>query len=45
VQTHSGSALNLPINEIGNYSGEIQLPSGTTFVEIRADGAWSFRRG
>ncbi|MFI7057432.1 hypothetical protein ACIBLB_35700 [Streptosporangium canum] len=45
VQTHGGSVLNLPINEIGNYSGEVQLPSGTTLVEIRADGAWSFRRG
>ena len=45
VQTHGGNALKLPINKIGDYSGEVQLPSGTTVVEIRADGAWSFRRG
>jgi hypothetical protein len=31
----------LLVNEIGNYSGEVQIPSGTYLVAIEADGPWS----
>lgn len=44
VIAHGTSYLDLVINKIGNYSGEVQLPSGTAFVEIEADGDWSFTR-
>jgi hypothetical protein len=29
------------VNEIGKYSGENQLPSGTILLVIEADGAWT----
>jgi len=31
----------LMVNEIGAYSGEVQVESGTYLLEIMADGTWS----
>ena len=39
-----GDSRDLLINEIGKYSGETLLPSGTVLVEIEADGAWTFKK-
>jgi len=37
-----GDSQDLLVNEIGRYSGETLLPGGASFVEIQADGAWTF---
>lgn len=34
----------LLVNEIGEYSGEQRLPSGTVVLEIDADGDWTLQR-
>jgi hypothetical protein len=39
-----GDSQELLINEIGKYSGEILIPSGTLALEIEADGAWTIQR-
>lgn len=39
--TAYGQETDLLVNEIGNYTGEVQLPLGTTVLEIEADGTWT----
>jgi hypothetical protein len=39
-----GDSQELLINEIGKYSGEILIPSGTLALEIEADGPWTVQR-
>jgi hypothetical protein len=34
----------LLVNEIGRVSGESMLAAGSRYVEIKADGAWTFAR-
>jgi hypothetical protein len=52
--THSGSSnfavkaygdsSRLLVNEIGKYSGETLLPSGTVLLEVEADGNWTLEK-
>jgi hypothetical protein len=44
IHSYSDSGVDLLVNEIGKYKGEIQLPDGTYVVQVEADGAWSFTR-
>ena len=39
-----GDFEELLINEIGKYSGEVQIPSGTVALEIECDGSWTVHR-
>lgn len=39
-----GAEPGLPVNEIGRYSGEMTIPSGTEFIEVTGDGAWTLTR-
>lgn len=39
-----GDRRELLVNEIGTYSGEVLLPSGTVAVVVEADGAWTFEK-
>lgn len=41
VKTISTESSDLPINEIGNYSGVVPVGAGPMVVIINADGAWS----
>jgi hypothetical protein len=41
VHSYSADDSELLVNEIGNYSGESILPSGTLLLEVEADGTWS----
>jgi hypothetical protein len=43
VVTAWGEEQHLLVNEIGRYTGETLLPSGTVLVEIQADGPWTFK--
>lgn len=36
-----GDRFDLLVNEIGDYSGRHRVPSGTAWLEIRADGRWT----
>jgi len=38
---YSSGFPDLLVNEIGNYAGEVLIGSGTFFLEITADGAWT----
>lgn len=38
----SGERLGLMINEIGQYQGRVRVPSGAGFLEVVADGNWTF---
>ncbi|MEV6630201.1 hypothetical protein AB0M54_05550 [Actinoplanes sp. NPDC051470] len=38
-----GDYPDLLVNEIGKYSGEIDLPAGTTVVAIEGDGSWTMK--
>jgi hypothetical protein len=44
VRSYGGGSWDLLVNDIGKVSGETTVPAGTRFIEIVADGAWSFRR-
>ncbi len=39
-----GDSLDLLVNDIGVYSGETLLPSGTVVLAVRADGPWSISK-
>lgn len=41
VTAYSASGRDLLVNEIGKYSGEVQIPSGLVLLEVEADGKWS----
>ncbi|MCA1568714.1 MAG: hypothetical protein LC798_00005 [Chloroflexi bacterium] len=41
VWSYSSSGVELLVNEIGAYSGEVLLGAGTLLFEITADGPWS----
>ena len=41
VWSYSDSGRDLLVNEIGKFSGEIQLPPGMMLLVINADGAWT----
>lgn len=41
VIAYTDTESDLLVNEIGNYSGEQLLPSGTLLVAITADGTWA----
>ena len=43
VTAYTADDYDLLINEIGKYSGEVQLPDGTVLLEMEADGAWSVK--
>jgi hypothetical protein len=34
----------LLVNEIGRYSGEMSIPTGTEFIEITGDGTWTLTK-
>jgi hypothetical protein len=36
-----GKVPALLVNEIGRYSGEMSIPTGTDFIEITGDGSWT----
>ena len=36
-----GAEPALLVNEIGRYSGEMSIPTGTEFIEVTGDGAWT----
>lgn len=38
-----GDSSDLLVNEIGKYSGEVLLPSGTVAIVIEADGSWTMK--
>jgi len=44
IHSFDGQSFDLLANEIGKVQGETALPAGTRFVEIEADGAWTFNR-
>lgn len=35
-----GEKADLLVNEIGRYAGQMQIPTGTTFIDITGDGSW-----
>jgi hypothetical protein len=39
-----GSEPALLVNKIGRYSGEMSIPTGTEFIEVTGDGAWTLRK-
>lgn len=41
VRSYGGSGVDLLVNEIGRYSGEVLLPTDTNVIEVIADGAWT----
>ncbi len=43
VKAYSDTS-DLLVNEIGAYSGEVQVPAGTLLFAIDADGGWTFRK-
>jgi hypothetical protein len=40
VESYTADVSDLLVNEIGKYTGEVQLPDGTMLIAISADGAW-----
>ncbi len=44
VRSFGSGSWDLLVDEIGRVSGKTTVPAGTRFVEITADGAWSFAR-
>jgi hypothetical protein len=44
VETYGDDSHDIPINEIGRYSGEVQLAEDTYLLDITADGAWTFTK-
>lgn len=36
-----GENPDLLVNEIGRYAGEMEIPTGTTFIDITGDGSWT----
>ena len=41
IRSYSPEGGDLLVNEVGAYSGEVIIPSGTYLLAINADGAWS----
>lgn len=41
VIAYGSEGIDLVVNEIGNYSGQVVLPDGTLLLEVTADGAWT----
>lgn len=41
VVSYTTGDSNLLINEIGTYTGQVQIPDGTVLLAISADGAWT----
>ena len=39
-----GAEPALLVNEIGRYSGEMSIPTGTEFIEVTGDGAWTLTK-
>ena len=39
-----GAEPGLLVNEIGRYSGEMSIPTGTEFIEITGDGTWTLTK-
>ena len=44
IHSFDGQSFDLLANEIGRVQGETTLPAGTRYIEIEADGAWTFNR-
>lgn len=44
IRSYGGGTWDLPVNEIGPVSGETTLAEKTDYIEIVADGAWTFGR-
>ena len=44
VVTAYGETMDLLVNEIGNYSGELLMPAGTVLLEIQSDGTWTLHK-
>jgi hypothetical protein len=44
IRSYDSQSWELLVNEIGKVQGETVLPVGTRFVEVEADGAWTFTR-
>lgn len=44
IRSYDSQSWDLLVNEIGRQDGETTIPVGTRFLEIEADGAWSFNR-
>ena len=44
VRSYDYRSWDLLVNEIGKLQVDTELPAGTRFVEIEADGAWTFNR-
>ena len=44
VRSYDYRSWDLLVNEIGKLQGDTELTAGTRFVEIEADGAWTFNR-
>jgi hypothetical protein len=45
VDAYVDGGQNNLINEIGHYTGEVQIPGATFLITIHADGAWTLTRG
>lgn len=45
VVTAYGETMDLLVNEIGSYSGELLMPAGTVLFEIQSDGTWTLQAG
>ena len=41
VFAYGDGVYDLLVNEIGSYSGEVVVPSGTVLLDVQADGAWT----
>ncbi len=39
-----GESQDLIVNEIGNFSGDYLVPSGTTLLQIESDGRWEIKK-
>lgn len=41
--TGTGEYHRLLVNQIGNYSGKVPIPSGTRYIAVNADGNWTIK--
>lgn len=44
IRSYQSGTWDLLVNEIGRQDGETRLPVGTRYLEIEADGTWTFTR-
>lgn len=44
VDAYADGGQSNHINEIGHYTGEVQLPDATFLIAIHADGTWTLTR-